>query len=215
MNGTVFIVDDDDDVRDSLGLLIAGAGYAVEPFPSGEAFLAACRPGCAGCVLLDLAMPGLDGEQVFRELRRRRIHLPVVVLTGHGDIATAVRMVKAGAADFLQKPIEGDLLLRRLAQAMAPGARAGQESGSQISRARFEALTPREQDVMALTVSGLSNKEIARELGISHRTVEIHRARTMHKMGADSLVDLVSMAQSCGLAIGPHHDGGTGESDPA
>ncbi len=204
MKSIVYVVDDDDMVRDSLTLLLEGAGYEVHAFDSGEAFLKDDLAHAGACVLLDVAMPGMSGLEVQEELARRHLALPVLFLTAHGDVPTAVHAVKAGAVDFLQKPIGGTELLARVGEAQAGDAqrlRAAAEVA--VIFARLDNLTPRERDVMALAVTGQHNKEIARELGISHRTVEIHRARMMHKMGATTLVDLAEMVRLCGPDAGP------------
>ncbi|MFZ9677824.1 MAG: response regulator transcription factor [Quisquiliibacterium sp.] len=200
MSKIVYIVDDDPMVRDSLGVLLRGAGYLVHEFCDGMSFLASSLEQTSACVLLDISMPGLTGLQVQEELRRRQSDLPVLFLTAHGDVPTAVQAVKAGAADFLQKPTDGVQLLAKVAESM-------QRSHEQelvhakvaLVRAHYDSLTPRERDVMELVVGGLQNKEIARRLLISHRTVEIHRGRVMAKMNAGSIAELVGMAGMCGL----------------
>jgi two-component system response regulator FixJ len=209
VSAIVYIVDDDDMVRDSLALLLEGAGYRVRAFESGEAFLASAPENSGGCLLLDVAMPGMSGLEVQEELQRRNVSLPVLFLTAHGDVPTAVRAVKAGAVDFLQKPFEGKALLARVAEVQARDEERTRIAAEvAVVMARYDSLTPRERDVMALAATGQHNKEIARELGISYRTVEIHRARLMHKMGAASLVELAEMARICRLGgpaqgIGP------------
>jgi FixJ family two-component response regulator len=196
----VHIVDDDEAVRDSLTTLLEAGGHDVRAYASGEAFLDAGNAPWAGCVLLDVAMPGMSGIDVQAEMLRRGITLPVIFLTGHGDIATAVKAVKAGAVDFLQKPVLGQALLARVADALTLDAELSRTSGNAaIVRARFDQLTPRERAVMAHAVAGRQNKEIGRALGISHRTVEIHRGRVMRKMGAASVVELAAMAADCDL----------------
>jgi len=201
MKPSVYLVDDDEAVRDSLTALLEAAGHSVRTFASGEAFLAAWSAEWSGCVLLDIAMPGMSGMDVHAGMLRRGITLPVIFLTGHGDISTAVKAVKAGAIDFLQKPVLGQALLARVDDAMAIDAEQS-EAWYRIAavRARFDRLTPRERAVMAHAAAGSQNKEIARTLGISHRTVEIHRGRVMRKMGAASVVDLATMAMHCDLA---------------
>jgi FixJ family two-component response regulator len=204
VSSLVYVVDDDDMVRDSLTLLLEGAGYEVHAFASGEAFLNADLARAGACVLLDVAMPGMSGLKVQEELTQRHLTLPVLFLTAHGDVPTAVHAVKAGAVDFLQKPIGGTELLARVAEAQAGDAQRLRNAAEvAVILARLDNLTPRERDVMALAVTGQHNKEIARELGISHRTVEIHRARMMHKMGATTLVELAEMVRLCGPDAGP------------
>lgn len=204
MKPIVYLVDDDEMVRDSVSLLLEGAGYDVRAFDAGDAFLRAPIERAGACVLLDVAMPGMSGIEVQEELARRHLTLPVLFLTGHGDVPTAVRAVKSGAVDFLQKPVGGAVLLARVADAQKRDAERSRVAAEvAVILARLDNLTPRERDVMALAVTGQHNKEIARELGISHRTVEIHRARLMHKMGATTLVELAEMVRLCGPDADP------------
>ena len=198
MTDTVFIVDDDPTLRDALSQLLQTAGLQVETFADGETFLSACRKQPPGCVVLDMAMPGMNGAQVQALLNERGAQIPVLFLSAHGDIPMAVQALQSGAVDFLEKPIAGAVLLERVRHALALDAqrRQAQGRGQDIQR-RHARLTAREREVMALVVSGRSNKEIARQLGISPRTVESHRIHVMHKMGADSLVELVRIAAEC------------------
>lgn len=197
---TVFLVDDDAAVRDSLSLLIEQEGFAVETFAGAEDFLAACRPERRGCAIVDLRMPGMDGLRLQEELARRGVALPLVFLTGHGDIPTSVRAIKAGAVDFLTKPVSGAALMASLHAALAEGERLrAQAESSSTAASRLASLTEREREVMALAVEGLPNKEIARRLDISHRTVEIHKARIMHKTGAATLLELARIAEAGGF----------------
>lgn len=194
---TVHLVDDDPAVRDSLGLLIEQEGYAVECYASAEAFLAAELADGPGCMVLDLRMPGMDGIRLQDELGRRSLTLPIIFLSGHGDIPTSVRAIKAGALDFLTKPVTGDALLRCIETAVAESRRRRVAAEANHNAAsRLATLTEREREVMALAVTGLANKEIARTLGISHRTVEIHKARLMQKTGAETLLDLARLANA-------------------
>lgn len=194
---TVYLVDDDPAVRDALGLLIEHEGYAVACFASAEAFLDAALADGPGCIVLDLRMPGMDGMRLQEELARRSLHVPIVFLSGHGDIPTSVRAIKAGAVDFLTKPVTGDALLRSIEGAVAESRRRRVAAAANHNAAsRLATLTEREREVMALAVTGLANKEIARTLGISHRTVEIHKARLMQKTGADTLLDLARLADA-------------------
>jgi FixJ family two-component response regulator len=199
---TVYVVDDDPAVRDSLTLLLEQEGVAVETFPSGESFLLACDAApLRSCVIVDIRMPGMDGMQLHAELLRRGIHLPVIFLTGHGDIPMSVRAVKAGAVDFLTKPITGAALRESLRTALRESERVNsRDRETQTARERLDSLTLRERQVMQLAVQGHANKEIARRLGISHRTIEIHRARVMQKTGAETLLDLAQLAQKSGFA---------------
>lgn len=197
----VYVVDDDDAVRASLVAVLEAAGLAVRSFAGGGEFLAACPANARGCIVLDLAMPPPDGQAVQRALAARGIGLPLLFLTGHGDIATAVRAVQAGAFDFLTKPAEGRLLIERVQAALALDAKQGHErAAAAATRARFETLSPREREVLAAAVTGASSKEIARQLGISFRTVEAHRANLMRKLGAESPLALAAMAISCGVS---------------
>jgi FixJ family two-component response regulator len=199
-NATVLVVDDDLAVRDSLTLLLEQEDFAVESFASAEAFLAACRFAPRSCAIVDIRMPGMDGMQLQAELSRRGVLLPVIFLTGHGDIPLSVRAIKAGAVDFLTKPVTGAALLESVQAALVESERLSTQSeANQTATARLACLTAREREVMALAVEGLPNKEIARRLGISHRTVEIHKARIMHKTGAETLLDLARIAEAGGL----------------
>lgn len=199
-NATVFVVDDDPAVRDSLTLLLEQENIVVRTCASAEAFLADCRPLPRCCAIVDMRMPGMDGMQLQTELSRRGIPLPVIFLTGHGDIPMSVRAIKAGAVNFLIKPVTGTALLESVQAALVESERLGvQAEKCQTAVARVASLTERERDVMVLAIDGLPNKEIARRLGISHRTVEIHKARIMHKTGADTVLDLARIAEASGL----------------
>ncbi len=197
---TVFVVDDDAAVRDSLTLLIEQDGLTVQTFDSAEAFLAAWNPELRGCAIVDLRMPGMDGLRLQEEMARRGILLPIIFLTAHGDIQTTVRAIKAGAVDFLTKPITGAALIKSVRAALEESARVREQAQVNYSAAaRLASLTERERAVLALAIEGLANKEIARQLGISHRTVEIHKARVMRKTGAASLLELARIAEAGGL----------------
>ncbi|TRZ69726.1 MAG: DNA-binding response regulator [Rhodocyclaceae bacterium] len=197
---TVFVVDDDPAVRDSLTLLLEEEDIAVASFASAEAFLANCPTVSHSCAIVDIRMPGMDGMQMQAELSRRGILLPVIFLTGHGDIPMSVRAVKAGAVDFLTKPVTASALLESVYAALLESSRLNsQAEASQTAAECLATLTERERQVMALAVEGLHNKEIARHLGISHRTVEIHKARIMHKTGANTLLDLARIAEASGF----------------
>jgi FixJ family two-component response regulator len=204
VTGIVFLVDDDGAVRDSLGRLLEAAGLPVERYASAEEFLAGHQPGRAGCLVLDVAMPGMSGLELADVLATRGIRLPIIYLTAHGDIPTSVRAMKAGAEDFFEKPVKGDALIERIHDALARDARRRDEDAiSSAARERLSRLTPREHEVMMLTIHGHQNKEIARRLGISHRTVELHRSRVMRKTGAATLLELASMAAAGGLLVDP------------
>lgn len=198
MTQTVFIVDDDDAMRDALIQLLETVGLQVEPYAGGPAFLAAYGKDRPGCLLLDMAMPGMTGLEVQAELKARSLMIPIIFLTGHGDIPLAVRALQAGAVDFLEKPILGDTLLERVQRALKLDEEWGQEQNRiQLLKACYARLSPREREIMALTVTGLTSKEIAQQLGISPRTVEVHRTHVTHKMGAANLAELVNMAAWC------------------
>lgn len=198
---TVYLVDDDTAVRDALSMLLEVSGFRVERYAGGEAFLAACRDIVhPACLILDVRMPGMNGPALQQELNRCGIHLPIIFLTAHGDIPTSVAAIKAGAMDFLTKPVEGGLLIDRVRAALAADAQQqAHRDELDALRSRYASLTDRERDVLVLVVAGRSSKEIARVLGISHRTVETHRTRIMQKMSARSAVDLATMAQALGL----------------
>jgi two-component system response regulator FixJ len=191
----VYVVDDDGAIRDALVLLLEAAGHSACAYPDAASFLAALDPAQPACVVADVRMPGMSGLDLQRHLKASRIDLPVIIITGHGDVAMAVQALKEGASDFIEKPFDEDVLLASVAIALDKGARAFNERRQldDIS-ARAEGLTPREREVMDLVVRGLPNKAVAVELNISARTVEIHRARVMEKMAANSLSDLVRMA---------------------
>lgn len=192
----IYIVDDDHGVRDSLSLLLRLSGYTPLPFASGEEFLQAIGNEPAdGIALLDLRMPGMSGAEVQAELRARKAKLPVIVLTAHGDASSARNALKAGAFDFIEKPIDDGLLLATI-EAAAADARvtlAASERRAELQR-RLTRLTSREHEVMRMTVSGRHNREIALELGISPRTVEVYKARMMEKLGVERLPDLIRLA---------------------
>ncbi len=191
----VHVVDDDEAVRDSLQLLLETAGFAVRTYDSATAFLKVAANQPTGCVLTDVRMPELDGLALQRRLTELGIHLPVIVMTGHGDVPIAVEALKAGAADFLEKPFDDAQLLTAVSGALAASQRTHAEAAAVAAiAARFASLTPREREVMELLVKGQPNKTIAYDLGASPRTVEVHRARVMEKMAARSLPELVRMS---------------------
>jgi FixJ family two-component response regulator len=191
----VFIVDDDDAVRRFLSGLIESVDLRVEAYASAQDFLAAYEPGRPGCLVLDVRMPEMSGLELQRELTNRAIDLPVIILTGHGNVQVAVHAMKAGAIDFVEKPFDNEFLLDRIQKAVTESLRAGSERArrNEISE-RMQLLTPRERQVLDLVVAGETNKGVARHLDISEKTVEIHRAKVMRKMQAKSLADLVKMA---------------------
>ncbi len=195
---TVFVVDDDEPMREALQQYLESAGYTTRCFADGATFLAAVDADAAGCVLLDIAMPGMSGHEVHSALRTRGVDLAVMFLTGHGDVPGAVSAVRNGAVDFLEKPVRADELL----QAVASGLLVNEERRRKKAYLedvghRYGRLSAREREVMGLVVDGLTNKEIAAKLGLSPRTVEAHRTHVMSKMGADCLADLVRIAAYC------------------
>jgi FixJ family two-component response regulator len=197
----VFLVDDDDSVRRGLGRLIKSGGYEVQTFVSARGFLESgdYNKGPA-CLVLDVRMPGLSGLDLQRELQAANAILPIIFITGHGDIPTTVRAMKAGAVDFLAKPVKDVVLLRAIEQALARAVRDNAEREAlEAQSQRLNTLTPREREVMALVVSGLLNKQIAFELGTVEKTIKVHRARVMQKMGANSLAELVRLAERAGI----------------
>lgn len=191
---TVFIVDDDASVRDSLSLMLSLQGHATATFASADDFLHSMQPDWSGCVVLDIRMPGMSGLELQEALRARRSRLPVIVVTAHGDVAAARQAFLAEAVDFIEKPFEAGQIIDAIEKAMtllaAPGARAG--SGGALGAAG-DKLSERERQVMALMIKGMHNRHIAKELGISPRTVEVHKARVMEKLGVKNLVDFVRL----------------------
>ena len=191
----VFVVDDDQAMRNSLKWLIESIGMQVETYASASEFIDSYYPGRAGCLLLDVRMPGMSGLELQAYLSRQEIRIPIVIITGHGDVSMAVRAMKAGAVDFIEKPFNDQALLDSIRNALDfdEQQRSLQAQRAEIA-ARLAQLTPREHEVMEMVTDGRSNKEIAAELGVSAKTVEAHRARVMDKMQADSLAELVRMA---------------------
>lgn len=197
----IFIVDDDDAVRDSLELLLRSSGFeTIVAYASARDFLAEAAPMPGECLLLDVRMPDMDGLELQEELNRRGIKLPVIIMTGHGDVPISVRAMKAGAMDFIEKPFSDELLVDCVRRARRQAEEARRE-GAEVEdvRRRLQILTPREREVLQGMIAGQPNKLIAHALGISPRTVEIHRARVMDKMAARSLSALVRMALAAGI----------------
>ncbi len=191
---TIFVVDDDAGVRDSLRMLLRAIGRRAETYASAEEFLQSYTSERPGCLILDLRMPGMSGLELQEELSRRGSALPIIFITAHGDVPSAVDAVKGGAVDFIQKPFRDEELIDKIDQALQQNARARTESEEIAKvRARIASLTPREREVMEIVVAGKKNKAIAAELGLSERTIEIHRARVMKKMGAESVAEVVRM----------------------
>jgi two-component system, LuxR family, response regulator FixJ len=201
----VYVVDDDADVRDSLSLLLGSVGLDVRTFDSAVAFLGGCGPEDAGCIILDVRMPGMSGPQLQEKLAGHGILMPVIILTGHADVPTAVRTLKAGAFDLLEKPVSDQDLIDRVNRALElDDERRREERERAVILDRMGSLSARERQVMEAVVAGRLNKLIAADLGLSTRTVEIHRARIMQKMHADSLSDLVRMAMVAGIEVPSH-----------
>ena len=201
---TVFVVDDDASVRKSLARLLKSAGYRPESFASAEEFIDRWeRDPVPGCVLLDIQMPGLDGLQLQQKLQTATHGIPIIFITGHGDIPSSVTAMKAGAVDFFPKPFNDEDLLRAVREAIQRDRQERTEGAKRaIVAQRFETLTPREREVMALVVQGLLNKQIAFALGASEKTIKIHRGRVMEKMKVPSVADLVRAAEKIGTPPG-------------
>lgn len=198
---TVFLVDDDPMVCEALTLLLQSERFKVESYRSAGQFLNSYHSVALGCVILDVSMPGgMDGLALQTTLTERGVRLPIIFLTGEADVPEAVRAIKAGAVDFLKKPVSGEALLRCVNLALVEDARRLLEAERRSSlMERVHRLTPRESEVMALLASGMSNKEVGLKLNISHRTVEVHRSRIMEKMKADSFPKLIDMARACDM----------------
>jgi len=198
----IHLVDDEQAIRKSVGFLLRTAGYRVETWPSGIAFLKAVEPNCGACVLLDVRMPDVDGLEAQQRLQARGIGLPVIMLTGHGDVTIAVRAMKAGAIDFIEKPFEKSVLLAAISAAFDQVDDVGAHHDRAAAAAvRLAALTAREQEVLKGMAEGLPNKSIAYDLGISPRTVEVHRANLMSKLAVRSLSDALRMAFAAGFGV--------------
>jgi FixJ family two-component response regulator len=200
----VFVIDDDPSVRKALGRLLKSAGFPVEVFATAEEFLQQPLPDVPACMILDVRMPGLSGLDLQRTLAERNVSLPIVFLTGHGDIPMTVRAMKAGAVDFLPKPVHVQDLLAAVRQAIARHAQVRQaETEVAEIRRRVTLLSPREREVMALIVQGMLNKQAGHRLGVTEKTIKVHRAQVMRKMQVDSLAELVRLAQRIGVPSAP------------
>src|SRR3989454_5736616 len=200
----VFVVDDDVSVRESLELLIRCAGWQAETFASAQEFLGRPRVLAPSCLVLDVSLPGLNGLDLQKRIAADRIDMPIIFITGYGDVPMTVQAMKAGAVEFLTKPFGDNVLVSAIRNALERSHTAlSHEAEMRVFRDCYASLTPREREVMALVVSGLLNKQVGGELGISEITVKAHRGQVMQKMKADSLADLVKMAARLGLASAP------------
>jgi len=196
----VLVVDDDVSVREALAGLIRSAGMTVETFATAQEFLTHPRPDAPGCLVLDIRLPGLSGLDLQKRMAEINLEIPIVFITGHGDVPTSVQAMKAGALEFLTKPFSDQDLLSAIQQAIKRDRAARRQRATLKGlRDRYQALTPREREVMERVVSGLLNKQIAAELGTSVMTIKAHRGQVMHKMRADSLADLVRMSDMLGI----------------
>ena len=199
-DGVVFVVDDDESMRESLKNLIRSVGLRVEAFASAQEFLRGQRPDVPGCLVLDVRLPGLSGLDLQKRMAEANSEIPIIFITGHGDIPMTVQAMKAGAVEFLTKPFRDQALLDAIQQALERDRHAREQRVQRDAlHLRYRALTPRERDVLARVVTGLLNKQIAGELGTSEAAVKVHRQHVMAKMGAGSLAELVRMADRLGI----------------
>lgn len=199
----VFIIDDDFSVRKGLGRLIKSAGFKVETFASAEEFLQRKRYSGPSCLVLDVRMPGVSGIDLQKELIQKGISLPIIFITGHGDIPMSVKAMKDGAVDFLPKPFDGKELLSAIDRAIDKAVHARKKEAEKVKiQRKVNALTPREYQVLRWVITGMLNKQIARRMKVTEKTIKVHRGRAMHKMQAVSVADLVRLTQKCG--INPH-----------
>lgn len=200
----VFVVDDDPSVREALESLILQAGWRAQVFESAQAFLSFPRASAPSCLVLDVSLPGLNGLELQSLIAGDRIDMPIIFITGHADVPMTVKAMKAGAVEFLTKPVAEDVLINAIGSAIARSRLTlDQESESQALRSLYAKLTPRERDVMTLVVRGLLNKQVGGELGMAEITVKAHRGQVMRKMKAASFADLVNMGARLGLASAP------------
>lgn len=198
----VYVIDDDESMRRSIKRLLKAHGFEAETFPSADEFLCLPRAARPSCLVLDLSLPGMSGIDLQKEMERRNLNLPIVFITGHGDIPTSVEAMKGGAIDFLPKPFSSKALIEAVERAMA---RARGDEKRRLERTKVERLvgilTPRELEVMKLVIKGMLNKQIASELGTSVKTIKVHRSRVMQKMEAESVADLVRLAEKAGIVV--------------
>jgi len=198
---SIFLVDDDDAVRHALKLYLERENISVHDFSSAEALLETIDDKDGSLLVLDIRMKNMSGLELQTELKRREIDLPVIFITGHGDVQSSVLAMKEGAADFIEKPFENEILLDSIQRAFIESSKQNEQKALKAAlKARFESLTPREQEVMGYVVDGVSNKQMATLLGVSDRTIEVHRSRVMTKMSATSLPKLVRMAVTLGIS---------------
>ena len=199
-NRTVYLVDDDAAVRHALGTFLSGAGYSTRDFDSAEAFLESVDADTSGILVLDQRMTGMTGLDLQQALAEHGMDLPIIFISGHGNVALSVMAMKAGAMDFIEKPFSNEVLLANIQEAFRKlEAQEKERRRKQAISRRYETLTPREREILAFIVEGTSNKDLAEQLQISNRTIEVHRSRIMHKMQAASLPELVRMAAICDI----------------
>jgi FixJ family two-component response regulator len=198
----VYVIDDDESMRRSIKRLLKAHGLEAETFPSADEFLCLPRAARPSCLVLDLSLPGMSGIDLQKEMERRNLNLPIVFITGHGDIPTSVEAMKGGAIDFLPKPFSSKALIEAVERAIA---RARGDEKRRLERTKVDkrvgTLTPRELEVMKLVITGMLNKQIASELGTSVKTIKVHRSRVMQKMEAESVADLVRLAEKAGIVV--------------
>ena len=200
LDTTVFVIDDDASVRKSLSRLLRSAGYATETFVSAEEFLGRDHFNGIGCLLLDVQMPGLSGIDLQKELNKADYHMPIIFITGHGNIPMSVQAMKKGAVDFLTKPFDDKELLQTIETAIEKDTHARAEYDESLDiRRRIELITPRENEMLRYVITGMLNKQIALKLGIAEKTVKVHRGRIMEKLHANSVAELVRLAQKAGI----------------